>query len=104
MENERSSFAVMAAMLGVDAGVLRAVAAPWIQNERTPPITTVEFEKRLAEAQGTADGLNNTNLWEHAIREAMEQADLPLELPSTGVPRLVVHEGGKRESEDEKHD
>jgi hypothetical protein len=100
MENERSGFAVIAAMLGVDAGVLRAVAQPWIDNGRTPPITTVEFENRLATAQGIADQLNNTNLWEHAIRDAMEQVDLPLELPTAGVPRLVVHEGGKPDKDE----
>jgi hypothetical protein len=100
MTTERSGFAVLAAMLGVDAGVLRAVAQPWIDNERTPPISTLEFEQRLTDAVGVAKHLNNTNLWEHAIREAMDQAELPLELPTSGVPRLVVHEGGKQEQDE----
>lgn len=97
MENAPDGFAVLAAMLGVDAGVLRAIAAPWITDDKTPPITTVEFERRLTEAQGIAEQLNNTNLWEAAIREAMEQTDIPVSLPTAGVPRLVVHEGGRTE-------
>jgi hypothetical protein len=59
----------------------------------------VEFENRLAEVRGLAEQLNNTNLWEHAIREAMEQTDIPASLPTAGGPRFVVHEGGKKEND-----
>lgn len=99
MTDERTGYAVIAQMLGVDVTVLRAVSEQWAADPTKPAITWIEFEKRLTDAQAIAEGLNNTNLWELAIREAMDQTDIPLTLPTAGVPRLVVHEGGKQDQE-----
>ncbi len=100
MTNERSGFAVLAAMLGVDAGVLRAIADPWNTDAPPPPMNPAAFIARVIEARDVAAELNNTNAWEMAIRTSMDEADIPVSLPTAGVPRLVVHEGGKGEAKE----
>lgn len=87
MTDERTGYAVIAQMLGVDVTVLRAIADPWVTDQTRAPISAEEFAHRLADAPVIAGQLNNTNLWELAIREAMPAADVPSTLPTAGVPR-----------------
>lgn len=84
-----TGYAVIARMLGVDVTVLRAIASQWEADPAKPPITITQFEERLADAQGIAERLNNTNMWEQAIRESLDPTDIPLTLPTQGVPRLI---------------
>jgi hypothetical protein len=99
MAEERTGYAVIAQMLGVDVMVLRAVCQHWIEDENAPAIGIEKFGDALAEAEGIAARLNNTNLYEQAIIEAFDPADVPRTLPSGGVPRFVVHPGGKQEKD-----
>lgn len=87
MTTPTNAYAVIAAMFGIDPAVLRAVAAPWQADLSVPPITLVDFSVRVADAQKIAGGLNNTNLWELAIREAFDPRDIPPSLPTPGIPR-----------------
>lgn len=97
MDEIRSGYAVIAQMLGIDVDVLRAASMRWEADPELEPISIPAFAERLADLKATADQLNNTNLWEHAIRESMDAVDIPLTLPTAGMPRFVLHEGGKRE-------
>jgi hypothetical protein len=86
---EQNGWATIAAMLGTSAAVLRTAAAPWINEPRTPPMTPEQFSARLAELNTIAEQLNNTNLVEQQIREAMAPTDIPMTLPTQGKIRLV---------------
>jgi hypothetical protein len=55
VENQRSGYAVIAAMLGVDVTVLRAIASQWKADPAKPPMLLADFAVRLA--QGHAEQL-----------------------------------------------
>jgi hypothetical protein len=89
MDTLRDGYEVIAQALGVDQTVLRAVLDEWARDPAKAPMTWIEFEERLKDAQSIAERLNNTNLWEHAIREALDPTDIPATLPTLGVLKLV---------------
>ncbi|WP_175787506.1 hypothetical protein [Burkholderia anthina] len=95
MPDERTGYAVIAQMLGVETDVLRAIASQWENDPDKSPITWAEFEQRLSSLQASAEQLNNTNVIEAMIRSSLEAADIPPTLPTAGVQRFVVHQGGK---------
>jgi hypothetical protein len=99
MENERSEFEQVADMLGVETHLLRQVMASWIAQTNRKPLGVEGFAERMRAVVGIANELNNTNLWEEAIRTAMDPCDIPITLPTAGVPRFVVHPGGKKDDE-----
>jgi hypothetical protein len=95
MSDQPSAYAVIARMLGVDVTVLRAITSEWEADPAKPPMLLADFAVRLAQAHAAAQGLNNTNLWEQAIREALDPADIPATLPTQGVPRLIDDDDGR---------
>ncbi|MDB6082443.1 MAG: hypothetical protein JWN43_324 [Gammaproteobacteria bacterium] len=88
MSDQPSGYAVIARMLGVDVTVLRAITAQWEADPAKPPMLLADFAVRLAQGHAIAQGLNNTNLWEQAIRAALDPTDIPATLLTQGVPRL----------------
>ncbi|RKP44752.1 hypothetical protein [Pararobbsia silviterrae] len=99
MDNQRTGYAVMAQALGVDETALRAVTESWAADPSKPPATWRYLEDRVRDATEVARQLNNTNVLEHMIRESLDDADIPATLPTLGVPRFTVHDGGKKGDE-----
>jgi hypothetical protein len=90
MDNLPNGFSVFASMLGGEASVLCAISAPWVSDPSKPPITPIEFVRLLAEGNRLADGLNNTNLWEQAITQALRP--MKSRPPPADVPRPANHD------------
>jgi hypothetical protein len=84
-------------MFGVEAGVLRAISAPWAGNPCPPPITLAEVALRLDDAQRLAGQLNNTNVWEQAITGVFSPDEIPRMLPTSGVPRPANHNNDNKD-------
>jgi hypothetical protein len=99
MDELRGGYEVIAQALGVDQTVLRSVVEEWARDRSKAPMTMAEFEERLVDAMSIARRLNNTNLWEQVIMESLDPTDIPATVPTLGVPRFVVHEGGKKDNE-----
>ncbi|CAB3754757.1 hypothetical protein [Paraburkholderia humisilvae] len=88
MEALPNGFAALAAMLGVDASVLRVVSAPWVADPSKLPVTPAQFG-RLLDAAHQLAGQMNANAWEMAIVNAFDPRDILLSLPTAGVPRAA---------------
>ena len=54
MNDLPNGFAVLAAMLGTDASVLRAISAPWVADPRKLPVSAAEFGRLLDAAHQLA--------------------------------------------------
>lgn len=90
MSDLPNGFAVFAAMLGFDAGVLHAISAPWVADPNHAPITPMESVRLLEDAQHVAGQLNNTDAWEQAITGAFSPDETLRTLHECGAGFILI--------------
>lgn len=89
MDNENNGWVTIAAMLGTSTAVLRLAAQPWTDDINTAPVSGARFVARVAELSNLAQKLNDTNLTDQNVVEALDQTDLPIGMGWGGRQRLV---------------